>query len=697
VQNVVLYDLSWYFSIDVRANSPVPGLPGQVKETFWELLEEIFKYIDPEAVEDFRVIGVSPEIRRALLIGVLGRAIKPAAGYLDQLDQHQQVVRLRYFHGSDCPVEEIRVRGRVVEPLLAKCRPISYFDRVLMHERIVWLRARGRPSVWVNGRSLPFELGEPRLSRFTFEPNAIWQELAHQVPPFRAESAPASVVWDREWRELSAALTGEGHEPSVGDEQTAARPVLRAESATPPGAADRLARVVTQAASWHRSARSQPYTRRVARFSGRRRSARSSAGTESNRSPYSESWLLMDRDTNAQDNAEHLYRYLRAEQPHINAWFVLSTDSPDWARLQKDGFRLIAHRSDQHRAALAECHHVISSQIDHYVTSPLNERPLAQRSWSYTFLQHGVTHNDLSRWINHKPINLMIAATPDEHRNFVATGTPYRYTEKEVKLTGFPRHDRLLALAKAQRGKRQRTILIMPTWRRELLGEPVAGGNERELRTGFWDSEYARSWRTLLQSDQLRCAVKEFGWKVTFVPHLNMQGYMASCPSLPSFVSVRRFDSMDIQKLLVSGGIFVTDYSSLAFEMAYIQRPVIYFQFDRPTFWNGMHAFRRGRWSYEDQGFGPVVEGAHDAADAILGAVVRNGSPEREYAARMESTFPFRDGECSRRTYEAIARLRHPLQARDIYRPVEVRSVPPARQSPEQPGSDVLNSLEPTV
>jgi len=52
-------------------------------------------------------------------------------------------------------------------------------------------------------------------------------------------------------------------------------------------------------------------------------------------------WIFLDRDSQADDNAEHMYRYVREKNPELNIYFLLRKKSHDWARLKKDGFRLI--------------------------------------------------------------------------------------------------------------------------------------------------------------------------------------------------------------------------------------------------------------------------------------------------------------------------------------------------------------------
>ncbi|MCR8687320.1 hypothetical protein, partial [Campylobacter sp. 1569] len=59
------------------------------------------------------------------------------------------------------------------------------------------------------------------------------------------------------------------------------------------------------------------------------------------RLPKSNIWLFADRDIEADDNAEHLYRYVMQNHPEQEIVFALRKESPDWDRLEKEGFNLI--------------------------------------------------------------------------------------------------------------------------------------------------------------------------------------------------------------------------------------------------------------------------------------------------------------------------------------------------------------------
>ena len=44
----------------------------------------------------------------------------------------------------------------------------------------------------------------------------------------------------------------------------------------------------------------------------------------------------MDRDTQADDNGEHFYRYMMRNHPEQRCLFALRKESPDWKRLAQE-------------------------------------------------------------------------------------------------------------------------------------------------------------------------------------------------------------------------------------------------------------------------------------------------------------------------------------------------------------------------
>jgi len=122
-------------------------------------------------------------------------------------------------------------------------------------------------------------------------------------------------------------------------------------------------------------------------------------------------------------------------------------------------------------------------------------------------------------------------------------------SEREVVLTGLPRHDNLRDMAS---GKEKDIILVTPTWRKDLTTAPLMSGQPR-------------------------------------------------------------------------------------------------------AFFTSDHGYRKGYFSYDDDGFGPVVEDADSAFSELKNALC--GEEDTIYAARRLAFFPYHDGKCCERVAKAIEGL----------------------------------------
>ncbi len=375
---------------------------------------------------------------------------------------------------------------------------------------------------------------------------------------------------------------------------------------------------------------------------------------------YSRCWLLMDRDVQADDNAEHLYRYIMENHPEINAYFILRKSSHDWNRLRHEGFRLLAFGSVSHKLALLHADHLISSHADQYITSVLQKNRFSDlQSWKYTFLQHGVTQNDLSQWLNTKDFSCVVTSTRSEYESIAADGTPYKFARHQVVLTGFPRHDALIKRRRSCSGGRK-VLLIMPTWRQNVVGATKGKGHNRQLSTDFFETRYAKSWKSLLHSEALARFSKAEGCKVVFFPHANIQPYLKGF-DCPAYIEVRSHVAGEsIQDLFCEADMMLTDYSSVAFEMALLDKPVVYYQFDRDEVFGGGHTTRPGYFQYQRDGFGPVCDTREEAIQAIETIAANGWQLLEPYRSRVARTFKFRDGRCCERVFEAISALGQP-------------------------------------
>lgn len=364
-----------------------------------------------------------------------------------------------------------------------------------------------------------------------------------------------------------------------------------------------------------------------------------------------DSWILMDRDTQADDNAEHLYRFIKENHPNQKIYFALSKKSHDWNRLEEEDFNLIEFGSSTFENILVKASKIISSHADEYIVNYFGDH--FEFNKQFIFLQHGVIHNDLSSWINSKKnLACLITTTPAEYQAIAGNLSKYKATEKEVVLTGLPRHDSLLKGNKTS----EKIILIMPTWRNNILGTAIPGSNRRKHNSGFMNTEYAIHWHSVLHNSKLKEIADKYGYQIIFAPHANIEPYLNQF-DIPKYISTWKASDSSIQTLFQRATCMITDYSSVAFEMGVLSKQVFYYQFDKDYFFNEGHVFQQGYYDYEKDGFGPVVYDENNLILELDKLLKNNGVPISPYAERIKDTFPLKDGKSCQRVYDAIINL----------------------------------------
>jgi glycosyltransferase involved in cell wall biosynthesis len=345
-------------------------------------------------------------------------------------------------------------------------------------------------------------------------------------------------------------------------------------------------------------------------------------------------WLLSDRIMSAGDNGEAFFRYLSHEPPRdIRPYFILSRDSGDFGRMKRIG-RVVPHGSLRHKLLFLAAEAVVSSAgEDHVINAFGGDRQYLRDlySFQFVFLQHGITKDDLSLWLNkyNKNIKLFVTAARPEYQSILECN--YHLSEDNVKLTGFPRHDAL----RDCRSVPEKKIVFMPTWRKELTSDQNPDTGLRKPFPGFADSEYFRLNNALINDPRILAAMADSGFTGHFFVHPTMVQELDKF-SGNALVSVE--SQCDYQHQFQTAALLITDYSSVAFDFAMLSKPVVYAQFDSETFYEG-HTYDKGYFDYERDGFGPVCLDYESPVSAIVEALGRDCKPDPAFLMRADSFF----------------------------------------------------------
>lgn len=354
-------------------------------------------------------------------------------------------------------------------------------------------------------------------------------------------------------------------------------------------------------------------------------------------------WLFADSNLRADDNAEHLYRYLRHKRIDKKIYFVLSKKSEDFKRLKNEGFNLVDPDSFRFLYLLFKADKIISSHIDRYFYGAFGKNTLLTKD--FIFLQHGISEKEISAWLNTRKINLLITAAKPEFQSFVCDYTAYKLSKKEVKLTGFARHDRLISLK-----KEKKYILIMPTWRRDIVGAFSKKLGTRRINKNFTQSLYFKKYNELLSSYELLNFCEKNSYELCFNPHPNILPYL-------NFFrldkGIKLANGKNLQELFAKTALLISDYSSVAFDIALLKKPVLYYHFDKESFF--LTQWQSGYFDYEKDGFGAVCKNLNE----LLAELYKNEKCEfkEPFLSRVEEFFTFKDGGNCKRIYEEILNL----------------------------------------
>lgn len=600
----ILYEYRWLFSSELSSKTRSNVLTAEQKKRFLKTSGELLSLLSDYHIEQYRTTPMKSEIRYVLQ-AIRGKQFPTGTVKIGPLDKEQNLVQISYYFCGDLPVEEFRVRAKIVSPVYSKVQSLDYFDQSALRKRIAWIPANSWVAIKLDGVPQGLSFDDPDLRTMALTERQIEKSLA----PTRQWSTP----------EVPPPVTG-----------------------------------VRSLVKWSKQKFASPSTSRVAldskellRDQAQRRAQRVSTARK-----YERSWIFIDRIDRAGDNAEHLYDWIQNSRPDLNAFFVLQRDSKDWNRLRVKGFQLIEYGSAEHFAALVFARYVISSHADVEMVRPLPDSfyPNGRRPWRFVFLQHGVTKDDLSHWLNPKDIDLIVCATDEEAESITTDGSRYRFTGREVKVTGFPRFDRLSVLA----GELEKDVLLIaPTWRDGLLSAKTVGSSERMLKPGAGESNFYQSWRAFLGSNQLQDLCRKHQLTPVFLPHPNLTAHLDPL-HLPSSIAVSSYEE-DVQTLFARSKLVVTDYSSVFFDVAYCGGKVIYYQFDREAHFKGAHTMVEGYFRYDAHGFGPVVSGAEEIFAVIDDELQRSGGP-------LNLPFVFTDDRNSERVIAAIEALDIPVK-----------------------------------
>ena len=345
-------------------------------------------------------------------------------------------------------------------------------------------------------------------------------------------------------------------------------------------------------------------------------------------------WIISENRRDARDNGFVLFRHIRSEHKATNCYYAIDFDSVDYDKVKVLG-NVIKFGSFKHYVYFCAAKYIVSTKTEGFC--PSYYLTLLRKRWhlfgKYVFLQHGITKDDQVHFYKKTAkFDLFICGAKPEYDDIKSH---YGYSDEEVKYTGFSRFDTYHNISEPRK-----QILVMPTWRRGLTSENIINSN------------YYKTWQELLNSKRFEDILNTFNVDAFFYLHPQFQNYSHFFKTTNKRLIITDFSHSDLQVLIRTSAMLITDFSSVFFDFGYMKRPVLYYQFDEDTFF-GSH-YIKGYFDYRRDGFGPVCNTLDDTLYNLIKIISGRFKMDKNSLMNNSRFFPLNDANNSERIYYSI-------------------------------------------
>lgn len=350
----------------------------------------------------------------------------------------------------------------------------------------------------------------------------------------------------------------------------------------------------------------------------------------------------------AQDNGYCFFKHCMEHNVEkiLNAkiYYIIDKSVSDYERVKKYDDHVLDFLSIEHMVYLLASKLLVSSDSKphSYAWRPNNSfvsEMLKQKQ--IFFLQHGVIALKRVDGIFGKnggnPVNKFVVSTPLERSIII---NKFGYKSTEVCMTGLARWDELV-----DKSKDYNEVLIMPTWRNWL--------DEAENST-FLHSDYYKNYSKLLESKRLNKLLEDNNLMVNFYIHPKFKDYIGNFDVTSKRMRLIPYGEEPLNELMMRCKLLITDYSSVCWDVYYMNKPILFYQFDYDLY-NKVHG---SYINMEKDLFGYRSLTMDKLLDDFENAIKNNFKQPKEFDEMRESTFAFTDKNNSARIVLEIKKMK---------------------------------------
>lgn len=188
----------------------------------------------------------------------------------------------------------------------------------------------------------------------------------------------------------------------------------------------------------------------------------------------------------------------------------------------------------------------------------------------------------------------------------------------------------------------------MPTWRNWLDEVPEAE---------FEKSSYFINYMEILNSKELHKILEENEITINYFVHPKFKYYIDKFSTNSKNIKIVQPGEIQVNELLMRASLLITDYSSVAWEMYYQNKPTLFYHFDI----NDYNKYQGSYLDMENELFGDKAMNPTELIQYIKNYVNTDFKHPEKFVKMRKKYFSYVDNKNCERTYKEIYRRRKKL------------------------------------
>ncbi len=344
-------------------------------------------------------------------------------------------------------------------------------------------------------------------------------------------------------------------------------------------------------------------------------------------------WLVYEkRCEKAQDNGYYFFKYCMDNDMEKaldrEIYYVMDKTAIDRKKLNDYNANVLDFMSLKYMIYILSCQLLISSDGRSHAYIWQNQQSMVAsrlRKKKHIFLGHGVLAlKRLNDSFSAKQMrSALCTATSEAEARVIREEMGFK--AHQVAITGYARFD---ALRDQSEGRKE--ILVMPTHRSWLFGV------ERDV---FTASDYYKRYMDLINSPELIERLEKEDITLNFYLHPSIGEHVDAFSSTSDHVKIVPYGQAALDDLMMQCKLLVTDYSSVSWDVYYLGKPIIFYQYDLQAYLDTWGSYI----DLEKDSPGERVTD-HDSLIKTIESYIDNGfEMKEEYLAKREEHYEFID------------------------------------------------------